>query len=181
MTTTAEGLSAGPAEPDPAADLQEPPDGVSGPYDDSEAADAEPGGGSGGDAGPCEDDQQTPPPKENREARYRREAREAQDRVGELEARVRDLLTADALRQAGKHLAAPADLLALGGGLDAVLDEGGNVSAELVAEACRTLLAARPGLARGARPPAPPSFAQGLRGSPVKTGRSWGDVIKGGQ
>jgi hypothetical protein len=145
------------------------------PADD--AAEDEP---SADDAEPDdEDDEDTEDPKpKSREQRYRQERNAARAEVEELQQQVSLYQSMEVLRLAGDRLADASDLV-LFADIDDMLTEHGMVDPEKVTAAVEELLAKRPGLQKGARPPAPPSFAQGNRGAPAKAA-TWQQVFRGG-
>jgi hypothetical protein len=113
----------------------------------------------------------------NREARYRREAREAQAQVAELTERVTRMQRAEVERLAAR-LHDPGDLWTAGVDLVELLTEDGQVDPERVAEAVAALADSRPYLLKP--PPRVPNFGQGRRPL-VDSGSAttWGSVLRG--
>jgi hypothetical protein len=175
MTTT--DTMTEPVADDAARNLPHPPGGpghpepVGGTSDTSEDPPGRPEGVQG-------DEAQGEGRPANREARYRREAREAQARVAELTDKITRMQEAEATRLAAEILHDPGDLI-LFGMLDDVLDADGMVDPAKVRAAAEELVASRPGLAKGAAVPAR-SFGQGRRPA-VDQGSSvtWGAVLRG--
>lgn len=111
----------------------------------------------------------------SREARYRREAREAQALVAELTERVTRMQRTEVERLAAR-LHDPGDLWT-GVDLAELLNEDGQVDPERVAEAVAALSDSKPHLIK---PPRRSNFGQGNR-TPVDmgTGTTWGSVLRG--
>jgi hypothetical protein len=134
-----------------------------------------PGQGSPPEAAQDDDAGQDERPA-NREARYRREAREAQAQVAELIDRVTRMQRAEVERLAAR-LHNPGDLWTAGVDLVELMNEDGEVDPERVAEAVAALADSKPYLLK---PPRSYNFGQGKR-TPVDsgTGTTWGSVLRG--
>jgi hypothetical protein len=84
---------------------------------------------------------------------------------------------AEVTQLAAQYLAQPGDLV-LFGRLPDVIGDDGLVDPAKVKAAAGELVAARPGLAKGARVPTP-SFGQGRRSPGDVGGGGWGTVLRG--
>jgi hypothetical protein len=103
----------------------------------------------------------------SREAWYRMQRTEARAQVAELTEHIARMQEAEVNRLAAEFLHDPGDLI-LFGRLPDVLDDDGMVDPKKVRAAAQELVAARPGLARGAQVPVS-TFGQGRR-TPVDSG-----------
>ena len=117
----------------------------------------------------------------NREAaKYRTQLREKESQLTDAQTRIERFQRREVERIAAERLAQPADVLAFGAELSAMIGEDGEVDAELVGTAVTDLTTSRPGLAKGARPgPRHSDFGQGRTGaSHAAPAAAWSDVIK---
>ncbi|MFF4021462.1 hypothetical protein ACFYY5_01335 [Nocardia elegans] len=116
------------------------------------------------------------PKNGNREARYRTERNDARAERDALAARIATYQTRELERTAGKHLAAPGDLLALSGKtLAEFLTEDGDVDADAIEAAALEIVNTRPGLAVRQRAT---DTTQGHGNSgPVKRAPTFGDLL----
>jgi hypothetical protein len=110
-------------------------------------------------------------------ARYRARLREAEAERDRLAARVSGYQLAEVSRIAGEQLSVGADLIEYGRAeLADLLDEDGNVVAELVGTAVVGLLAERPGLGKPAKPKGP--IMVGHHSGPPSGGGDWQSVLQ---
>ena len=110
-------------------------------------------------------------------AKYRTQLREAEAERNELAERLTQLQTLEVHRLAREYLAQPEDIDLSGKTLGEYLTPEGWVDHDAVAEAARSVIESRPGLAKNPKEPAV-DFTQGHTGKPGNGQPSWVDLLK---
>ncbi len=131
------------------------------------------GTGEGQDTGQGDDGQDG---GNSEAARRRRQLRDTEAERDTLAGHLERYRTRELERLAAEVLAEPSDLLALGGqGLEAYVNDAGDVDADAVRAAARALVDTRPGLRAPGQRTGP--IGQGRVGAPVKSGTSWASAL----